>query len=173
MKRNRVTRAPPSYPTRTRLLRRARNGVLVGLLAVATVPACVMYQDLDGLPAEPGEHWRAVLPADGLRTFYFEGGEGWVTYQLSLVVGRGELAVWLEDNDQVLLDQVEALFQDLPPERFEPEADRAELIQQIVALLVQAWADDGGDGEAEVTDFDFIVSEYVLGGDTGDTGDLP
>jgi hypothetical protein len=166
MKRNKIAALPqPAYPARPRLGGCVRHRLLlVGLLAVAPVPACDTVTHIDGLMAEPQDQWQAILPADGIRTVYLETEGAWVSYQLVVWVDELVLTDWLEDNAHLLLDRADEILAPLLPEAFaEPDEELWDAEARIRQALADALAGAGDAPLGSIIGVEVSVAEIEPG----------
>jgi hypothetical protein len=172
MQRRKVQHSRPAYPTRKILSSPwGARLLLVGMLCVAPLPACgVFHEDIDGLVAAPNpDLYPVTLPASGSRSLVY--GDGAILdYHLGLDVTDPELADWMEEQEALLLDRVDALLEEIGSGVFEDGEDLGALAAQIETLLEQAFGEYDDVPSGAIFDCSLEVDAFVPSGEPGDTG---
>ena len=177
MKRQKIDLHPqPAYPSRdTFLPSRLPALLLFGMLVtVVGSPGCIeIFQGpiIDGDMPSPQETWDAVLPAVGSQTLYFEDGGGWVDYHLEMVVDNQDLAEFLAERSDTLLERVDRALADRDPEDLETPRGLEEIELELRQLLADAWTGTADAPTWNFVDFVLVVDDLVpyeeIDGDMG------
>lgn len=174
MKRQKVnTDSSPCYPTRTGFQPR-RKGLLCAGLMLVTVGAVGCPGDIavpiDGDMVVPSETFFVALPAEGVRTLHYDGGQTYVDFHLELVVDNWDLSNFLKVNAPELLDRIEVALQSEAPQAFNNGNAIRELEGRVRQLLADQWT-----GGADSPVYNFIECTLIvddLGREEID-GDMP
>jgi hypothetical protein len=163
MKRQKIEQqAQPGYPSRDTFRPSRRPALLLFgmLVAVVGAPGCeeiFTETDIGGDMTVPQETWNVVMPEAGSRTLYFLESGGWLDYHVELVVDNHDLAAFLAEDAQNLLDRVDSALGTYDPEVFEDLDALREVEQIIQQLFADAWT-----GSAEAPTWNFVDCALVV-----------